>query len=1063
MTEIILTSSVLILLLIVLRRVLRERINPVLQYALWLLAAVRLLVPGTIFQTPLSVVGAAEKLQSIQAVVVTGVEGDGYIDPARPDGPTANFAIQPADGSVVSFETHPAGQEPPKNDGPTANFVILPPVLRNTLNWLDLIWKTGIAVTGGILAVSNLLFYVKLRKNRKLLELPQADYAGNLKVYQMDGLPSPCLFGLVKPAIYLNERALFSGRLDHILTHEYTHYRHGDHFWAVLRSVCLAVHWYNPLVWWAAVLSRRDCELACDEAAIRRLGEDQRIDYGQTLLGMVAKRSPASLLHMATTMTAGKRAMKERIALIAKAPQMRKITILAVVLASFLLISCAFGGAAQAPSEPASVEPGLLEFPGLHWNDSIETVIASLNISDSQIMENTQTDEDAGMKIWLLAVRDLPCFGSTAQYAAFRFIQYPSFDRYGLSAVWLDFPEDTEFSSVREGLAASYGPGHEEFVPYYAIVNGEIETISSDPELLSEADREQRLGERYSRWNEIHDQPGPHYYYWTAGRDALPEGAAENISAYLTGFEAQKPTEYQASAGTIRQFLDQQTYAQITWTDTSWGSWSGVDTFNQVTFDGQSYVLYLQNAASSVPEPAEPDALSAVLARLHELESEETIGYNFSSKFGAPANGGYKPEDILPVLEKAFRDCQWTIAEEHPPTEYIVGDIRESSLDLMDQFPYWQKVTIGCFTFFDGHPYVLCYNGEGYDWYYVPEGWITVQSALMSDWYQSGQKYGYLYQEARDIWRSFQNGWLWERYSGKFEDEQGTWYSVGFFESIEDMRGYLQTLFVPEVAEELLNMQNFCDHDGHLCVLEPPEAPGNIYAGGESYSYSILSPEDQEKYGYTGSVTAYTEVLDEDLETVLGEASWTFRFKWNGTHNVFLNFGPIDDIDPEFFHNGEYIVEQYIQGVSPRKWISRLTNLNWQDVGKAAVAAGLDTGDGTLGVVEVMWAVSEYIRDHGEDLTGSDYLAILTATEGLDGAPAESYEMLVYRLYAADPKRFAQVVLQELPQPPDPSQNTILNFLRHEWVYHQDPPMQEINLPGMKKVLQDLLAGTEAG
>ncbi len=50
-----------------------------------------------------------------------------------------------------------------------------------------------------------------------------------------------------------------------------------------LRSVCLAVYWFDPLVWIAAAVSKADGELACDEAAIQALGEGERIPYGKTL------------------------------------------------------------------------------------------------------------------------------------------------------------------------------------------------------------------------------------------------------------------------------------------------------------------------------------------------------------------------------------------------------------------------------------------------------------------------------------------------------------------------------------------------------------------------------------------------------------------------------------------------------------------------------------------------------------------------------------------------------------------------------------------------------------
>ena len=132
----------------------------------------------------------------------------------------------------------------------------------------------------------------------------------------------------------------------YILAHEETHFRHGDHLWSYLRCACLAVHWFNPLVWWAAALSRRDCELACDDGTLRRLGDEHRKAYGATLITMVAGRlKPSDLLCGATTMTSGKTGIRERITMIAKKPK----TLLPALLAALLLLAavagCTFTGA----------------------------------------------------------------------------------------------------------------------------------------------------------------------------------------------------------------------------------------------------------------------------------------------------------------------------------------------------------------------------------------------------------------------------------------------------------------------------------------------------------------------------------------------------------------------------------------------------------------------------------------------------------------------------------------------------------------------------------------------
>ncbi len=342
MTEIILTSSVLIVVLALLRRLLRGRMDPRLQYALWLLVALRLLIPGTLFPAPVSVAGAAEDLRVSIQQAFPG-PADLTADPA------ADLANQPA--------------QPPQAltpDGHTTVYHRAPPeIARRTYNWPDILWKAGIALVGGALVLSNLRFYLRLRKSRKRLNLPREAGAGRLPVYLAEDLASPCLFGLFRPAIYLPPQALEAGRLNHVLTHELTHFRHGDHLWALLRSLCLALHWYNPLVWQAAALSRRDCELACDDGVIRRLGEDHRLDYGDTLLYMVAAGRP-NLLRTATTMSDGKRTMAERIALIARRPRMLKATLALVAAALCAVVVVTFGGAAEsAPAEDSqSPAPG---------------------------------------------------------------------------------------------------------------------------------------------------------------------------------------------------------------------------------------------------------------------------------------------------------------------------------------------------------------------------------------------------------------------------------------------------------------------------------------------------------------------------------------------------------------------------------------------------------------------------------------------------------------------------------------------------------------------------------
>ena len=194
----------------------------------------------------------------------------------------------------------------------------------------------------------NLHFWYQLRRRRTpfLLEHQRRP------VYLCPGIASPCLFGLFRPAIYLTPEAVADpDRLRHVLIHEETHAKHLDPLWSLLRCVCLTIYWFDPLVWAAAICSRIDCELACDEGALHRLGDGERFAYGQTLLSLIpVERTPANPLLTATTMAAGKRQLKDRVQRIARRPKWAASAILAAALLAAVASACTFAAPHTSPT-----------------------------------------------------------------------------------------------------------------------------------------------------------------------------------------------------------------------------------------------------------------------------------------------------------------------------------------------------------------------------------------------------------------------------------------------------------------------------------------------------------------------------------------------------------------------------------------------------------------------------------------------------------------------------------------------------------------------------------------
>ncbi|MGX8698969.1 MAG: M56 family metallopeptidase, partial [bacterium] len=317
----VLSSCVLILAVSAIRAGFGRRLRPGLRYALWALVLLRLLYPGTVLSSPVSVQSAVERTETAQNLK------------AVRDVDTIEHSFS---GAVEGFDR----QERPvtvAEEVTPERFARMKTAMR-VRDVLEPIWIIGIAVTAGAFLVSNLRFYRALRRRRRPLNT-----ACPLRVYSVENLSSSCLFG---NAIYIAaETAADEMRLTHVLAHELSHYRHGDPIWALLRCVALALHWYNPLVWWAAALSRQDSELCADAGALRRLGEEERESYGATLIALSVRRaSRAPLLCTATTMTNGKKSLKERVTMIAHCPRMTAAVVLAVVVIAAIAAGCAFAG-----------------------------------------------------------------------------------------------------------------------------------------------------------------------------------------------------------------------------------------------------------------------------------------------------------------------------------------------------------------------------------------------------------------------------------------------------------------------------------------------------------------------------------------------------------------------------------------------------------------------------------------------------------------------------------------------------------------------------------------------
>ena len=103
------------------------------------------------------------------------------------------------------------------------------------------------------------------------------------------GLEVPMLAGVLRPVLLLPRRELDPDELRYSLLHELIHCRRRDIPFKALSLWVAALHWFNPVMWLLGRWVERDTELACDDAALRRLPPGEHAAYGRTILSAVER------------------------------------------------------------------------------------------------------------------------------------------------------------------------------------------------------------------------------------------------------------------------------------------------------------------------------------------------------------------------------------------------------------------------------------------------------------------------------------------------------------------------------------------------------------------------------------------------------------------------------------------------------------------------------------------------------------------------------------------------------------------------------------------------------
>ena len=332
-------GGVLILFIVVIRALAIHRLPKTTFLALWMIAALRLLLP---FSIPLPF------------NIHIGLE---FFSDVVQELPSGNIA-----------STLP-GDSPPSYDIGTA----VPSSATEHISIFVMFWLVGALLLVLYFSISYLRsmrkFRMSIPDNTPYIQnwLAAHQISRPLAVRSSDFISSPLTYGILHPVILLPKKLDRNDQvaLKYVLTHEYVHIRRFDAITKILFTAVLCIHWFNPFVWVMYVLANRDMELSCDAWVIRMMGAKNRSSYALMLIKMEERRSGMSALcsHF------GKTAISERIEAIMK---FKKTSTIACALALVVVVGAttAFAASANTTTQPEQDDTSSRTITGMTYDNS---------------------------------------------------------------------------------------------------------------------------------------------------------------------------------------------------------------------------------------------------------------------------------------------------------------------------------------------------------------------------------------------------------------------------------------------------------------------------------------------------------------------------------------------------------------------------------------------------------------------------------------------------------------------------------------------------------------------
>lgn len=319
-------ASVLVVVILCVKVLLRNKLTPRWSYLLWMVLIVRLLLPwspDSSFSIYTILSYGYKAPFSVQSHPVVSFENKRTQETVNM---SASKGVSKEDDDVfhTSQTTKESKEEPIRNGTKKGKSVSIYTIALY-------IWLAGVFI----------LYFTTYFINRRLHRYTQQQpiitdekvvkifenckkcmsVQRNIPLFLAGKIESPTVLGFFKPRILLSNvhiNHLHEQQLRHIFHHELAHIKRRDVGFNWLMYSLLILNWFNPILWYAYFCMREDQELACDALALKFLDDGEQIAYGHTIISLLEHFSIHYPVPSLANLSRNKKILKRRIFMVKK-------------------------------------------------------------------------------------------------------------------------------------------------------------------------------------------------------------------------------------------------------------------------------------------------------------------------------------------------------------------------------------------------------------------------------------------------------------------------------------------------------------------------------------------------------------------------------------------------------------------------------------------------------------------------------------------------------------------------------------------------------------------------